>query len=138
MIFTLIFSHIYLYTIIVCVLLTFFNSTDGSGVNPDHHVQCQGKVDNYSSKRHRTQRRTSSRALHRESRILSAILNGFSLSQGERLYLNSIAKIYDMDDLWRQKQLQCTYLLWSGISKGMASVWKCYCSSGGKYYLISE
>ena len=52
------------------------------------------------------------------SRALSPILNDPSLTRGERRYLNSIAKIYSVDNMRQQKQVQYNKLMWKEIRKG--------------------
>ncbi|GFO29639.1 hypothetical protein PoB_005614400 [Plakobranchus ocellatus] len=101
---------------------------NGSGVNPNHHIQCQGHMDYdivrwYNAHAHRRVGGAHSRPTSRAdgtsgSRALSPILNDPSLTRGERRYLNSIAKIYSVDNMRQQKQVQYNNLMWKEVSKG--------------------
>lgn len=102
---------------------------NGSGVNPNHHIQCQGHMDYdivrwYNAHAHRRvggahgSRPTSRADGASASRALSPILNNPALTRGERRYLSSIAKIYSVDNMRQQKQVQYNKLMWKEISKG--------------------
>ncbi|RUS72196.1 hypothetical protein EGW08_020045, partial [Elysia chlorotica] len=102
---------------------------NGSGVNPNHHIQCQGHMDYdivrwYNAHAHRRvggshgSRPTSRADGTTVSRALSPILNDPALTRGERRYLNSIAKIYSVDNMRQQKQVQYNKLMWKEVSKG--------------------
>ncbi|XP_012945542.1 protein starmaker [Aplysia californica] len=92
---------------------------NGSLVNPNHHIQCQGHMDYDIMRWYNANRRPRSRvSTAKEDRSMSPILNGPGLSRGEKRYLTSIAKIYSVSDMRAQKQEQYTQLMWKEVNKG--------------------